>query len=159
MTSGGHKVDNGGRRGPHSNTWNNTLDFIIECFVARQDPRCLQDHEYSAGPVRSPLSGLLHMYLQSDTAPLHPPCVHLTSFTSPFIFYSSFPSVYIPNANGRTKREARKWGYQCVMITQWHNKVKQEWLTSWFRFENFQLRPMFSFSRSVLLYDIRVKHN
>ena len=38
MTSGGHKLDMGGGRGPHSNT---VLDFIIEYSVARISTLCV----------------------------------------------------------------------------------------------------------------------
>ena len=38
----------GGRRGGGVRIRNNVLDFIIERFTARQDPRRSQDHEYSA---------------------------------------------------------------------------------------------------------------
>ena len=66
MTSGGPKVhaDVGGGRGPHSNTWNNTLDFIIKCSVTRQDPSHSQDlkYMYFAWPVCNLPSGLLCIY-------------------------------------------------------------------------------------------------
>ena len=55
-TSGGREVDVGGR-GPHSNLWNNVLDFIIERSTARQDPRRSQDCKHSTWPVRNSLSG------------------------------------------------------------------------------------------------------
>ena len=58
-TRDGHR----GGRGRTRIHENNVLDFIIEHSTARQDPRCSQDHKYSAWPVRNSLSGLLRPYL------------------------------------------------------------------------------------------------
>ena len=91
LTSGGRKVDVGGR-GQHSNTWNNVLDFIIERSTARQDPRRSQDHEYSTWPV----SSQVHCARTCNWAPppLRPPCVHLTSFT--WLVFHVFRALPLP---------------------------------------------------------------
>ena len=78
-----------GGRGPHSN---NVLDFIIECSVARQDPRHSLDREYSTWLVRNSLSGLLCAYLWSGTAP--PPTFtshprHMISVSRPSLFFAA----------------------------------------------------------------------
>ena len=57
MMSDGCEVDVEGRD-PHSSTWTNVLNLIIEHSIARQNPRHSKDREYSAWSVRNLLFGL-----------------------------------------------------------------------------------------------------
>ena len=104
-----------GGRGPHSN---NVLDFIIECSVARQDPRHSLDREYSTWLVRNSLSGLLCAYLWSGTAP--PPHIHLTS-TSHDKCFQAFPVFRRSSASVwmQTKKTGETCEQGASVYTRW----------------------------------------
>ena len=95
MTFGGHKVELGGKD-PHSN---NILDFIIDCSVARQEPRHSQDHEYSAWRVRNSFSSSLHNVFVAGHCSLY---VHLVSMSQVFHCSLMIPCIML-NANQRAK--------------------------------------------------------
>ena len=79
---------------------------MIEHFVARQDPRCSEDCEYSTWPVRNPLPILLRTYLKSGTAsPLVSTWCHSHEKCSQAlpIFAARLPLCIIVNTNQRKK--------------------------------------------------------